>query len=98
MKWSRQDTVVVAGVWLAVVGVIVLVCLLLPTPPPAGDPRFVPALLDFFFGAVAVALVSGMAAVFCAFRFVRKLDDEITGREQRLRRELSGRSEIPPQP
>ena len=82
MKWSRQDTLVVAVVWLAVVGVVVLVCVLLPTPPAASDPRFVSVLLDFFFGAVVVALASGAAAVFCAFRFVQRLSDEIAERDR----------------
>jgi drug/metabolite transporter (DMT)-like permease len=88
MKWTREDTVLVALVWLGVIGIVVLVCVLLPTPPPATDPRFVSALLDFFFGAVFVALVCGIAAVFCAFRFVRRLGREIAEIEARLTREL----------
>ncbi len=90
MTWSRQDSMLVAVVWLAVIGVVLLVCVLLPTLPPATDPRFVSALLDFFFGAVIVALASGMAAVFCAFRFVRRLSDEVAEREERLMRECRG--------
>ncbi len=81
MTWTRDDTMVVAFVWLAIVGVVVLVCVVLPTPPPPSDPRFVSVLLDFFFGAAAVALASGASAVFCAFRFVQRLDREITARE-----------------
>ncbi len=80
MKWTREDTTFVALVWLGIVGLVVLVCILLPTPPPATDPHFVSVLLDFFFGAVAVALASGIAAVVCAFRFVRRLDREIRAR------------------
>jgi drug/metabolite transporter (DMT)-like permease len=93
MKWSRQDAMLVAVVWLTVVGVVLLVCVLLPTPPPASDPRFVSVLLDFFFGAVMVALVSGIAAVFCAFRFVQRLSDELAERDQQSKRALRDRGE-----
>jgi hypothetical protein len=88
MKWTRQDTMLVAFVWLGVIGVVVLVCILLPTPPAASDPRFVSVLLDFFFGGVVVALASGGAAVFCAFRFVQRLDHELGERKEPLTREL----------
>jgi NhaP-type Na+/H+ or K+/H+ antiporter len=91
MTWTRQDLVLVASVWLGVVAFVVLVCILLPAPPPANDPRFASALLDFFFGAVAVALVSGVAAVFCAYRLLQRLDREIAEREERLRRDLGSR-------
>ncbi len=77
MKWTRQDTTLVALVWLGVAAVIVGVCLALPTPPPPDDPQFVPVLLDFFFGAILVSVVTGAAAVFCAFRFVARLSREV---------------------
>jgi TRAP-type C4-dicarboxylate transport system permease small subunit len=88
MKSAREDTILVAMVWLAMIGFVVVVCVLLPTPPPASDPRFVSVLLDFFFGAIAVALASGIAAVFCAFRFVQRLRREIEARDERLRRDF----------
>ncbi len=86
MRWTRQDSALVAMVWLGVVAVIVGVCLALPTPPPPSDPQFLPVLLDFFFGAILVSLVAGAAAVFCAFRFARRLGQEI----EELRKRLDG--------
>ncbi len=90
MNWTRQDTLSAAFAWLAVIVVVVVVCVLLPTPPPPDDPGFVSVLLDFFFGAVIISLASGIAAVFCAFRFVQRLSREIADREQEMLRQLRG--------
>lgn len=87
VKWTRQDSALVAIVWLGVVAVVVAVCIAIPTPPAPNDPRFLSVLLDFFFGAIVVSLVVGAAAVFCAFRFMQRLSREV----EELRGQLSER-------
>ena len=91
MKWTRQDSALVAIVWLGVVAIVVAVCIALPTPPPPSEPQFLSVLLDFFFGAIVVSLVVGAAAVFCAFRFVQRLSREVEGLRSQLSERLDGR-------
>jgi drug/metabolite transporter (DMT)-like permease len=99
MKWTKQDSTLVAVVWLGVAAVIVGVCLALPAPPPPGDPQFVPVLLDFFFGAILVSVVAGAAAVFCAFRFVQRLGREVDELRARRPERPDGRdARQPPRP
>ncbi len=77
MRWTRHDTAVVSLAWILLAGFIVLVCVLLPTPPEvAGAPRLTSAMLDFFFGAVAIALAVGVITVGLTVWFVARAGHE----------------------
>ncbi len=81
MRWSRNDAAVLAVVWIGLMAFIVLVCVLLPTPPPAtGQPGGPSVMVDFFVAAVAVALAVGVASVLLALWFVRRESREFERR------------------
>jgi len=72
MTLTRGDLAALAVAWVALAGFVVLVCVLLPTPPAVPSaPHLTLAMLDFFFGAVAIALFACVISVVLAFRFAR---------------------------
>jgi hypothetical protein len=77
MKLTRHDWTGLAVAWIALIGFVVLVCVLLPTPPevPAA-PQLTSVMLDFFFGAVAIALAVGLISVGLTVWFVRRVSQE----------------------
>jgi H+/gluconate symporter-like permease len=77
MKWTRNDVAALAVAWIALVGFVVLVCVLLPTPPPIpAAPQLTSVMLDFFFGAVAIALAVCLVSVALTVWFVRRASRE----------------------
>ncbi len=81
MRWTRSDMTAVAIAWIVLIGFVVLVCVLLPTPPqvPAA-PQLTTVMLDFFFGAAAIALASCVVSVVLARRFARTASGELERR------------------
>ena len=96
VKWTRNDAAIVAVVWIGLMGFVLLLCVLLPTPPAAiGQPGSSSIMVDFFVAAVAAALAVGVASVLLALWFVRresrKLERTLAERDDALRRMVEER-------
>jgi len=96
VKWTRNDAAIVAVVWIGLMGFVLLVCVLLPTPPAAiSQPGSSSIMVDFFVAAVAVALAVGVASVCLALWFVRResreLERKLAERDDALRRMVEER-------
>jgi uncharacterized membrane protein YidH (DUF202 family) len=88
MTWTRTDTAILAVAWIGLMAFVVFVCVLLPAPPE----RLASVVLDWFFGAVAVALAVGIVCVGLTVWFVRRSECRLADRLETLKRHLDGRT------
>jgi hypothetical protein len=88
-RWTKRDAGSLALAWLCIFGLIVLVLVVLPDPPGPGDQARLPSvLLDYLFGAIAVAVGVGIACVFWTISLVRRVDRELEEKLERLEQRL----------
>jgi hypothetical protein len=94
MKWSRRHSWMLAAIWLCTMAFIVIVLVVLPDPPTLETEIRLPSvLLDYLFGAFAVAVAVGVASIAWCVWLVRETDREILDRLNRLESDRSDRVE-----
>ncbi len=92
MKWGRNELTALAVGWIVLAAVVVIVCVLLPTPPDVrAAPRLTSVMLDFFFGAVAVAIAGSLVSMVLIVWSVRSLRRETEQRLEEIARLLAKR-------
>jgi len=92
MNWRRNDVTALAVGWIALAVFVVTVCLLLPTPPDVpGAPQLTSVMLDFFFGAVAIAIVASVVSIAFTVSMVRGTRREVERRLDEMARLLQKR-------
>ena len=75
--------------WLCIAAFILIVLVVLPDPPGPGEQARLPSvLLDYLFGAIAVAVAVGVACVVWTLWLVSKTDQEVGRRLEQLEKTL----------
>ncbi len=91
MKWTKEDRGILAAIWIGVMGFITIVLVVIPDPSePREQARLPSVLLDFLFGAIAVAVAIGIGCVVWTIWFVGKSERETGHKLQALENTLRG--------
>jgi hypothetical protein len=85
---ARRSAGTLALVWIGTFGMILVVLVVLPDPPGAGDERLPSVLLDYLFGAIAIAVAVGVACVLWTISLVSRLNRDIEERLDQLEKGL----------